>query len=179
MTDRATLRADALHELQYWVASEGTRQSRFRVAVETAIAALLDAETGTGWQPIAPEWADAANLARGLCESEARRWESSSPKTAEHWRSVAVRLGALYLTQDHLVVPPGAEPGTEPTSKPCAPLLPNIKTRCPCGGPVGVLSTPPGPVAIGVCLQCGSAVDIHKTPPGAEPGTEPAQKGSC
>lgn len=47
-----------------------------------------------------PEWADAANSARGLCESEANRWETASPSTAAHWRSVSVRLGALYLTQD-------------------------------------------------------------------------------
>lgn len=54
------------------------------------------------WQPIPKEWAGAANSARGLCESEANRWEKLSPKTAEHWRRVSVGLGAIYLTQDHL-----------------------------------------------------------------------------
>jgi hypothetical protein len=55
-------------------------------------------------RPIPSGWADSANSARGLCESEARKWESSSPKTAEHWQAVAMHLGALYLTQDHLVI---------------------------------------------------------------------------
>jgi hypothetical protein len=53
---------------------------------------------------IPPDWAESANSARGLCESEARRWETMSPKTAEHWHRVATHLGALYLTQDHLTV---------------------------------------------------------------------------
>lgn len=53
-------------------------------------------------QVIAPEWAEAANAARGLCESEANKWEHTSPSTSAHWRSVAVRLGAMYLAQDHL-----------------------------------------------------------------------------
>ncbi len=52
--------------------------------------------------PIPSEWADAANYAKGLCESEANRWEHTSPNTAAHWRSVATRLGALYLAQDSL-----------------------------------------------------------------------------
>jgi hypothetical protein len=70
---------------------------------------LADPVGGASPQLIPKEWADAANAARGLCESEAIRWESACPKTAEHWRSVATRLGALYLTQDHLAMG-GASP---------------------------------------------------------------------
>jgi hypothetical protein len=48
-----------------------------------------------------PEWwADAANDASGLCQSEARRMERVSPSTAAHWESVATRLSALYLAAD-------------------------------------------------------------------------------
>jgi hypothetical protein len=46
-------------------------------------------------------WANAVNSAKGLCESQANRWEHHDPKTAQHWRTVAIHLGALYLAQDH------------------------------------------------------------------------------
>jgi len=53
-------------------------------------------------QPFPTDWAESVNAARGLCESEANRWERTSPKTSEHWRRVAVHLGGIYLTQDHI-----------------------------------------------------------------------------
>jgi hypothetical protein len=56
------------------------------------------------WMPMPSEWADAANLARGLCESEARKWDGVHQSTADHWHSVALRLGSIYLTQDHISV---------------------------------------------------------------------------
>lgn len=68
-------------------------------------------------QPLPADWADAANAARGLCESEANRWEATSPKTAEHWRSVSTRLGALFLAQDHIGLREAApRAGTPPTA---------------------------------------------------------------
>lgn len=72
----------------------------------------LPPETPAPLVAIPSDWADSANSARGLCESEARRWETASPKTAEHWRLVAAHLGALYLTQDHISAPPLPIPET-------------------------------------------------------------------
>lgn len=54
-------------------------------------------QAGAPLQPIAPEWLDAVNSAKGLCDSEANRWEHAQPGTSQHWRSVAIRLGALWL----------------------------------------------------------------------------------
>ena len=76
----------------------------WRGLAEQALA-LLAARLPTGQlQPIGDEWRDAINSARGLCESEANKWEKQAPGTSKHWRSVAIRLGALWLTSDHVGV---------------------------------------------------------------------------
>lgn len=86
-------------------------------------------------QPIPIAWAEAANSARGLCESEANKWETGAPATAAHWRSVSTRLAAIYLTQDHL----GAE---------AAPAQPSC---CPgCGQRMDVVAR---------CVHCGVRVE--------------------
>jgi hypothetical protein len=83
---------------------------------EIASAALaLRVEGPPSLQRIPEEWAEAANAARGLCESEANRWQTQSPGTSEHWRSVATRLGALYLSADHL----GRAEGPQPRKNAC------------------------------------------------------------
>lgn len=59
-----------------------------------------------------------------------------------------------------------------------ADVLKAIRLRCECGGPIAILSTPPGGVSYGTCLCCGQwstvtarpqsvdAVDPHAADPG-------------
>lgn len=50
-------------------------------------------------------------------------------------------------------------------------LFPLYPIRCPCGGPVSILSNPPGDKAYGVCLVCDHMVTLHviPNPPAPEP----------
>jgi hypothetical protein len=72
--------------------------------VAARVAARVAAQKDYERSAVPPEWADAVSSAKGLCDSEAKRWEGHHQKTAEHWQSVSVRLGALWLATDLLGV---------------------------------------------------------------------------
>lgn len=70
-------------------------------------------------RPLPPEWGESVNSAKGLCDSEANRWATHSPKTSEHWRRVAIHLGALFLTQDFIGVASRGEVVKPLSGQPC------------------------------------------------------------
>lgn len=47
-------------------------------------------------------------------------------------------------------------------------LLAGMPIRCECGGPVAILSNPPGGVSYGVCLACQHAVTVTDQPTNAD-----------
>lgn len=108
--------AESIRETLKSIITDGDRQPierllwRLKICEEQLALVAASGERPELSRLLPTEWAEAANSAKGLCESEANRWDRTSPGTAAHWRSVATRLGSLYLTQDHLVVAASGEP---------------------------------------------------------------------